>query len=559
MQEMNLPKSPALRHLQTLTSEQLQLAMEAAQLAYWEWDVSDGEVYLSSRWGRFTGGPEHSSSQSIEEMIEQVHPEDRSAVRASLGDYLAGRTERYAVEHRVKTSEGWIWIESLGLARERAPDGRVIRMSGTNADISLRKAVQQQLAIAQAKAEQASQAKSEFLANMSHEVRTPLNAIMGLIRLLRNSSLDAQQSEYVSLMDGSATSLLALLNDVLDLSKVEAGKLVFEQVRFDLGRWVEDSISPFIAQAREKGLVFEVDIAPNLPGEVMGDPGRLRQVLTNLISNSLKFTKRGGIRVKVWPDQDQSEVAERHTRVLLEVRDTGIGIDKEQQKGIFEAFTQADASTTRRFGGTGLGLAISRRLVTMMGGQIRVASKLGQGSAFRFSAVLADAAQDVTQLTLPAALEAKSLAGTRVLLAEDHPVNQLLMRKLLQELGCQIEISSNGEEAIKRWQQGGVDLILMDVQMPVMGGEEATRHIRFAEASIGGHTPIVALTAHALAGDREKYLAAGMDAYASKPVSPDALTHAMHEALETGRPPDARALLEFDFNPSQSGSPPMRT
>lgn len=554
-----MPPAPTLRHLHALTSDQLQLAMEAAQLAYWEWDIPSGDVYLSGRWGLFSGGSDQPGCQTIDQLTEQVHPEDRSAVRASLVDYFAGRTGRYAVEYRIRAREGWVWIESLGLARQRSPDGRVVRMCGTHADISQRKSVQQQLAIAQSSAEQASQAKSEFLANMSHEVRTPLNAIMGLIRLLRSASPDAQQSEYLALMDGSATSLLALLNDVLDLSKVEAGKLVFEQVRFELGHWVKDSISPFIAQAREKGLVFEIDIAPDLPGEVMGDPGRLRQVLSNLISNSLKFTRKGGIRVKVWLDEDRTGVPELHTRVLFEVRDTGIGMGPEQQKGIFEAFAQADASTTRRFGGTGLGLAICRRLVTMMGGKIRVASKLGQGSAFRFSAVLADAAQGVSQLTVPAALEAKSLAGTRVLLAEDHPVNQLLMRKLLQELGCQIEIASNGEEAVKRWREGGLDLILMDVQMPVMSGEEATGLIRIAEAATGGHTPIVALTAHALAGDREKYLAAGMDAYASKPVSPETLTHAMHEALEKGRHSGERALLEFGFFPNESGVPTTRS
>jgi CheY-like chemotaxis protein/HPt (histidine-containing phosphotransfer) domain-containing protein len=288
-------------------------------------------------------------------------------------------------------------------------------------------------------------------------------------------------------------------------------------------------------------------VSADLPQYVMGDPGRLRQVLANLLSNAVKFTDQGQISVKVWLDPSPTALASGQIAVLFQVRDTGIGMTPEQQKTIFDAFTQADASTTRRFGGTGLGLAICQRLVQMMGGKIRVVSEAGRGSAFRFSAVLDLASNQPSQLTAPAALEASALAGLRVLVVEDHPVNQLLTRKLLEEWYCVTEVVANGREAVARWRRGGIDMILMDIQMPEMGGEQATAMIRSIEEPRQGHTPIVAMTAHALAGDRERYLAAGMDAYVSKPISPDALAYAMHAALETRREMQQEMLSGFGW------------
>lgn len=540
---MTHPDTPQLNSFHT--------ALEAAQLAMWEWDLRSGEVTLAPLWSTFVGAEPHVSHKSVDELLGQVHPDDIAEVRQKIDDLLAGRSARYAVEHRVQTPLGYIWIESTGMVSQRDSTARITRITGTNADITARKAAQKELAVTRALAEQASQAKSDFLANMSHEVRTPLNAIIGLTRLLHKTSLSSEQQGYLELIDNSAANLLALLNDVLDLSKIEAGKLIFEEIRFDLHDWIEKCVLPVAAEAASKEIQVQLDMAPQLPHYLVGDPGRLRQVIANLLSNAVKFTERGQIVVKVWTDPRQEGVPKDSVRLLFQVRDSGIGMTPDQQTSIFEAFTQADVSTTRRFGGTGLGLAICQHLVRRMGGKIRVSSRLGQGSAFRFSAVFSEAPQLASQLTAPAALEARSLVGVRVLLVEDHAVNRLLMRKLLQELGCVTEVATNGAEAIKRWQQGGIDLILMDIQMPVMGGEEATARIRAIEQSGHGHTPIVALTAHALAGDREKYLDAGMDAYASKPVSPDTLTHAMHTALEAGQTMHENMLPGLSFGPAK--------
>lgn len=519
----------------------LQGAVEAAQLSVWEYDVPSRQIYLDKQWGIITGTKSPAHWQSADTLLAQLHPEDAEKVLAHLANFLAGNSPRYSVEHRVRSSQGWSWIESMGIVSARNADGQVTRMVGANINITARKAIQNELVIAQAHAEMANQAKSEFLANMSHEVRTPLNAIMGLARLLVKTPLDTQQSNYLTLMQSAATGLLAIVNDVLDLSKIEAGKLVLEQIQFDLQDWVESSVSPLAIQAQEKGILVNLDIARGLPPSLVGDPGRLRQVLYNLIANAVKFTERGEISIRVWPDPHQESVAPGQLRVLFQVKDSGIGMTPAQLAIIFESFTQADASTTRRFGGTGLGLTICERLVHLMGGKIRVSSQPGQGSAFRFSAVLTQAPPPHSELTMPAALEAQSLRNLRVLLAEDQPINRLLMSKLLEELECIVEIAENGQEALEKWAQSQFDLVLMDIQMPVMGGEEATAKIRASEKLRGSHTPIVALTAHALVGDREKYLAAGMDAYVSKPVSPDTLTRAMHLALQTGRTESSRS------------------
>lgn len=432
--------------------------------------------------------------------------------------------QRRAQRERQAREEAERLLEDKSLALYEA--NRVLRAQAEQLEqqVHLRT---QELSAALESARSATRHKTEFLANISHELRTPLHAIVGLTRLLTGTALKDEQKEYVSLIESSSQALMALLNDVLDFSKIEAGKLVFERIRFDLPHWVQDAAAPHAFAARGKGLEFRLDVSPNVPNYVVGDPGRLRQVISNLLSNAVKFTRRGSIELSVVDAGSDAQAV----RLLFRVKDSGVGIPAEQQAHIFDAFTQADASTTRQFGGTGLGLAICSRLVTMMGGRIKVRSELNRGSVFGFTAVFEQSLVDTEPALLPGEGTERILRGVSVLVAEDNRVNQLLMKKLLEPLGAKVRFAENGRIAFKAWESGGLDLILMDVQMPDLNGMDATRLIRQAEAQLSTRrTPIVALTAHAMPGDREMCLASGMDAYVSKPVSLEALCEAIAEA-----------------------------
>ncbi|WP_225784860.1 sensor histidine kinase [Xenophilus sp. Marseille-Q4582] len=520
------------RRLRTLAARH-QLVAEAARAAQWEWDLRTDRVLLSRRWGEIVGEAPHSRAWDLEELRARVHPDDLPALKEAARAAISGAAPRYFAEHRVATRDGWAWIESVGLVTARDAQGRPVHMSGYNIDITPRRQLHEEMARARAQAEASSRAKSEFVANMSHEVRTPLNAVLGLARLLHQSPLDSEQRHYVALIDSAATSLLALLNDVLDLSKVEAGRLLFEQVRFDLRQWVRDAVELHAVGARDKGLQLRLSIAEDLPEALEGDPGRLRQVISNLVANAVKFTAQGEVEVTVACAPDQSGLEADALRVHFSVRDTGIGIAPEMQGAVFDAFTQADSSITRTHGGTGLGLAICARLVALMGGQITLRSEPGRGSTFAFDAVLRRAAGAPSVLPESQPQASVVLRGLHVLLAEDHAVNVLLMRKLLESMGCRVSVAGDGAEAVRLWAEGDVDLVLMDLQMPVLSGFDAAVQIRAREAAEPalGHTPIVALTAHAMESHRQRSLAAGMDAYASKPVSPATLVQAIEQAI----------------------------
>ena len=528
------------------TRDRLQLAVEAAGLALWDWQLPSPQMFLTARWGEMLGDVAMEGYWDTSGLLDRVHPDDRAQVEATTRTLLSGAQQRAVSQHRVRTVDGWLWIESHGMVAEHDTKGRPIRLMGTIADIGKRKRAEAEGARARELAEQASRAKSEFLANISHEVRTPLNALMGLTRLLIDSPLNPEQKSWLELMDSSAHALLALLNDVLDLSRIEAGKLSIEHVRFHLHDVLTEVAALYAEQARAKPLDFALELAHGLPPQMQGDPGRLRQVLGNLLSNAVKFTPRGG-RIRVTA-QALTAAGTRQRLLRLRVQDSGVGIAAKQQPTLFDAFTQADASTARRYGGSGLGLAICARLVKLMGGGIEVQSELGQGSVFTVTLPLEEgAATDHAPLSAPIELNEVAQAGQRfagltVLVAEDHPVNELLMNQLLQRLGCTVRNARDGEQAVQQWSQGGVDLVLMDVQMPGSNGLQATRRIRELEIARGlPHTPIVAVTANAMNGDREACLAAGMDGYTPKPMSPQALMHAMDEALlrAHGLPPRA--------------------
>ena len=527
------------------TRDRLQLAVDAAGLALWDWQLPAKQVFLTARWGEMVGDIAMDAYWDVADLTARVHPDDVPAMQAHQAALLSGAAQRAVIQHRTRTPDGWLWIESHAMVAEHDSQGKPLRLMGTLADVSERQQAQQDSNRARELAEQASRAKSEFLANISHEVRTPLNALMGLTRMLMDSPLNVEQASWLNLMDSSAHALLALLNDILDLSRIEAGKLDVENVRFNLRRTIEEAVGPYAEQARGKPLDWQLVLPPDLPQAVMGDPGRLRQVLGNLISNALKFTPRGGritVQAAVVPAASGQPAS-----LKLQVQDSGMGIAKKHQAGIFDAFTQADASTARRYGGSGLGLAICARLARLMGGEIALTSDLGQGSTFALTLPLRLAPTSSGDGPLSGHMELSEVAqagpryaGLVVLLAEDNPVNELMMRQLLLRLGCTVRVARGGAQAVALWDQGGVELILMDVQMPGMSGLEATQKIRELETRRRyNRTPIVAVTANAMSGDREQCLAAGMDGYTPKPVSPQALMAEMDRVLKrpTGRSP----------------------
>jgi signal transduction histidine kinase/CheY-like chemotaxis protein len=378
-----------------------------------------------------------------------------------------------------------------------------------------------QLADAKDRAEVASRTKSVFLANMSHEIRTPLNGVLGMLTLLRDSPLSTEQQQRAQIAYDSAESLLAVLNDILDFSKIEAGKLDIECIPFLLGDSVDRTMEPLAINAKKKHLHFVVEVDPAARGLYFGDPARLRQVLTNLVGNAIKFTSHGRVSARV---QLESETPQTATFVFR-VSDTGIGIPAEQQSRLFEPFTQADTTTTRRFGGTGLGLAICRELVSAMGGSIGVESTPGLGSTFYFRLPFPRAREnDLINLHRKTASFAPNdgfWRGRRALIVEDNLVNQKVAQRLVEKAGFTVEVAANGAAAVELLSQHRFDIVLMDCQMPVMDGYQATAEIRKHES--GRRTPIIAMTAHAMKGDRERCLEAGMDDYLTKPVREEEL------------------------------------
>lgn len=543
------------RHLaeQRLRESQGQLTrvIEGSDQGFWEWNLVSNDFKVSARFETMLGFAPGQMNLSPEHWADHIHPEDLARSRLAIERHLRGESSLYEAELRCRTKSGhWCWVLTRGCVVERDANGRSLLMAGTHTDISERKRAEAELAqyrhhlesmvedrtaalsIAKEAAEAASRAKSTFLANMSHELRTPMNAIMGMTDLMLRRASDPRQQEQLSKVARASKQLLAIINDILDISKIEAERMSLEEVRFKLADLFDNLANLVGPRVAEKSLTLDFDVAPDLlDRQLNGDPLRLGQVLINLTNNAIKFTAAGRVTVQV------SILEENSDRVQLRfvVRDTGIGISAEDQRRLFMAFEQADASMTRKYGGTGLGLAISKRLVQLMGGQIGSESQLGVGSTFWFTVRLGKGGGLVEGLSGQAMPMAEALlrsrfAGARILLVEDEPVNQEIARELLEEAGLMVDLADDGEQAVAMVRQSDYDLVLMDMQMPQLNGIEATRAIRALDDK--QRVPIVAMTANVFDEDRWNCFEAGMNDHVGKPVDPDLLFATVLKWLE---------------------------
>lgn len=504
----------------------LGIAAEIADLHVYEVDYVDRSVH------NLAGRDVLEAPLTFDEMNRDgfyiVHPDDKARVEAAWAAYEHGDGP-YRTQYRLNRRDGqerWVFAAAEMTRDER---GRAQALVGALVDITEMKRGQQELLEALRKAESASRAKGDFLATISHEIRTPLNGVLGMAQAMERNRLPAAQRRRLDVIRRSGEVLLDLLNNVLDLSKIEAGKLELENGRVDVQALAQRAVDGFSAPAAQKDVALDLTVAPDAGAIFLGDPARVGQIVLNLVSNAVKFTERGRVDVRL-------DVTERG--LLLEVTDTGIGIDPDQREILFEKFVQADSSTTRRFGGTGLGLAITRELVEAMGGTIEVESVPGLGSTFTVALPLPRLEKACEGGEVSGGVNPKQeLPPLQVLAAEDNEVNQLVLRTLLQQLGVEPVIVGDGREAVEVWEGAQWDLILMDIQMPLMDGVTATKTIREREAALSRtRTPIVALTANVMTHQVAEYLAAGMDAVAAKPLQLTDLLLAIDTALTPREP-----------------------
>ena len=520
------------------TSEgRLATTVQSTNIGIWDWDLATNDVYLSPEWKRQLGYDDHELVGSFEEWKSLLYPEDRDNIWRIIEGHLVEQAGEFELEYRLRHKDGsFRWILTRGTPIKNVGELSA-RMVGINIDVTDRKLVEETLRQAKEEAEAASRAKSQFLANMSHEIRTPMNGVLGLAELLLRYPLNEKERQLTQSIHRSGSVLLAIINDILDFSKIEAGKLQLEAIPFEVRRTFEEALAVSSPTAEQKGLRLSCHVDPHIPSALIGDPTRLRQIIVNLVSNAVKFTEQGTVTVSA----ELTGTREGRSGLSVSVSDTGIGISLEAQSNIFDAFSQADGSTTRKYGGTGLGLAIVKQLVALMGGTIELQSRPGEGTCVRFTVYCKPAAMQTQRPPELFAVSAKRgetvsdqrpirTGEVRILLVEDNPVNREVACGMLEVLNCRIDTAENGREALDAIAKTDYALVFMDCQMPEMDGLTATKLIRAREAERAGQAedeaeapptrlPIVALTAHAMQGDREQCLSVGMDDHLSKPFT----------------------------------------